>query len=125
GRGSKKQKHSVTGSHTHVFTPTLILETGAAYDQTDQFTFFENQTDPASVGMVPLPVTMVDDGLPEILITNYFNFGNYQRWSDYVKTATGTANFTYMRNQHNFKFGLESRHDLYNPQNTLTSRGRF
>ncbi len=125
GRGSKKQKHSVTGSHTHVFSPTLILEAGAAYDQTDQFTFFENQTDPASVGMVPLPVTMVDDGLPEILITNYFNFGNYQRWSDYVKTATGTANFTYMRNQHNFKFGLESRHDLYNPQNTLTSRGRF
>ena len=125
GRWTNRQKHSATFSYTHVFSPTLVLETGAAWDQTDQFTVFTDHTDMKSVGLNPLPATMQDDGLPEMNISNYVSFGNYQRWTDHVKTATGRADLTWIRGHHNLKFGFESRHDLYDDSNTLTSRGRF
>ena len=125
GAWTNRQKHSATVAYTHVFSPTLILEAGAAYDQTDQFKIFTDQNDMKSVGLQPLPVTMTDDGLPDFQISNYVNFGNYQRWTDHVKTATGRGDMTWVRGHHNVKFGAESRHDLYDDANTLTSRGRF
>ena len=125
GRWTNRQKHSATASWAHVFSPTLVLDTGAAWDQTDQFTVFTDHSDMTAYGMKPLASTMKDDGLPEILISNYVNFGNYQRWTDHVKTATGRADLTWVRGHHNLKFGFESRHDLYDDANTLTSRGRF
>lgn len=125
GRWTNRQKHSATVSYAHVFSPTLVLDTGVAWDQTDQFTVFTDHTDMKSVGLSPLASTMQDDGLPEFQISNYVSFGNYQRWTDHVKTATGRADLTWIRGRHNLKFGFESRHDLYDDSNTLTSRGRF
>ena len=125
GAWTNRQKHSATGSWAHVFSPTLVLDTGVAYDQTDQFKIFTDQNDMKASGLQPLPVTMTNDGLPDFQISNYVNFGNYQRWTDHVKTATGRADLTWVRGHHNLKFGFESRHDLYDDANTLTSRGRF
>ena len=102
-----------------------MLDTGVAYDQTDQFKIFTDQNDMKASGCSRCRVTMSDDGLPDFQISNYVNFGNYQRWTDHVKTATGRADLTWVRGHHNLKFGFESRHDLYDDANTLTSRGRF
>ncbi|HWB98045.1 MAG TPA: TonB-dependent receptor, partial [Bryobacteraceae bacterium] len=125
GAWTNRKKHSATVAYTRVISPTFILEAGGAYDQTDQYKVFTDQTDMTSVGLKPLPVTMTNDGLPDIQISNYVNFGNYQRWTDHVKTATGRADITYIHGRHNLKFGVEQRNDLYSDANTLTARGRF
>jgi len=125
GASTNRRKHSLSSAYTHVFSPALVLESGFAYDQTDQFKLFTDQTDMKSVGLQPLPVTLQNDGLPDFEISNYVNFGNYQRWTDHVKTFTGRGDFTYVHGRHILKFGVESRHNLYNDANTLTARGRF
>ena len=125
GRFQNRDKHSLNVTETHLFSPTLILESRFAYDQTDQFTSYENQTDMKSLGLNPLPSTLQNDGPPQFIINDYVTFGNYQNWSDFIKRFTGSAGFTWVTGSHTVKFGAESRNNLYNPQNTLDSRGRF
>ena len=126
GQATNTAKNSSNTSYTHVFSPSLVLESAFAYDQTDMFTTDENKTDMTSLGMKPLSVTRTNSGMGETTINNYVGtFGNYQAWADHVKTFTGTANLTWVKGRHNIKSGLESRHDLYNPMNTLDSRGRW
>lgn len=126
GQATNTKKNSSNVSYTHLFSPTLVLEAAFAYDQTNMFTTDEDTTDMTTLGLKPLSVTRTDAGMGEINISDYVEtFGNYQAWADHVKTFTGTTNFTWVKSQHNVKFGLESRHDLYNPMNTLDSRGRW
>ncbi|MCW5979555.1 MAG: TonB-dependent receptor [Bryobacteraceae bacterium] len=125
GNFANRDKHSLNVSETHLFSPTFILESRFAYDQTDQFTVPENLDPFESVGLQPLSVTRTDYGLPQFIINDYQTFGNYQNWSDYIKRFTGSAAFTWVRSSHTVKFGYESVNTLYNPQNTLDSRGRF
>ena len=125
GNLTHRNKHEGTVNYTHVFTPTLILEASAAYNQTDQWLTFTDQTSMQSVGLSPLPSTLQNDGLPQFTISNYVTFGNYQRWTDHVKTAAGRADFTWTHGKHQFKFGVEVRPDLYDDANTLSSRGLF
>ncbi len=125
GNNANRQKHSVTVNETHVFSPSVVLESRFGYDQTDQFTFPEDETDPSSLGLQPLPVTRTDMGIPQFNISDYQTFGNYQNWADYIKRFTGAATMTWVQSRHTVKFGAESRNNLYNPQNVLDSRGRF
>jgi hypothetical protein len=125
GNYANRDKHSLNVSETHSFSPTFILESRFAYDQTDQFTVPENLDSFDSVGLKPLPVTRTDYGLPQFNINDYQTFGNYQNWSDYIKRFTGSAALTWIHSSHTVKFGYESVNTLYNPQNTLDSRGRF
>ena len=123
GALTHRNKHEATINYTHVFSPTLVLETSAAYNQTDQYLTFTNQASMTSVGLSPLPVTLTSDGLPNMIISNYVSFGNYQRWTDHVKTATGRGDVTWTRGAHDLKFGVEVRPDLYDDANTLFDRG--
>ncbi|HSB18340.1 MAG TPA: TonB-dependent receptor [Bryobacteraceae bacterium] len=125
GNYANRKKYSLNVSETHLFSPTLIMETRFAYDQTDQYTVPENLDSFDSVGLKPLSVTRTDYGLPQFNINDYQTFGNYQNWSDYIKRFTGSASFTWLRSSHSVKFGYESVNALYNPKNTLDSRGRF
>jgi outer membrane receptor protein involved in Fe transport len=120
-----RNKHEATINYTHVFTPTLILETSAAWNQTDQWLTFTNQTSMQSVGLHPLASTLQNDGLPQFTISNYLTFGNYQRWTDHVKTGAARADTTWTHGKHQLKFGVEVRPDLYDDANTLSSRGLF
>ena len=82
-----RNKHVLTVNFTHVFTPTLVLETSFAWNQTDQFLIFLNQVDMKTVGLNPLPSTLTTDGIGLMTINNYLSFGNQQRWTDHVKTG--------------------------------------
>jgi len=128
GNFANRQKHTWGIAHTHMFSPSLIMETRFSGDYTDQFTFGENRTDPASLGLNPIQgVTNAStaSGMPRIEIANYINFGNDQHWSDYIDRYTGGATFTWTKSKHNFRFGGETQAALLNPQNNLQSRGRW
>ncbi len=125
GNYANRSKKLLNVTHTHVFSPVLVLQTSFSYDQTDQWTSPENLDDMTAVGLKPLPVTRSDYGMPQFNISDYRTFGNYQNWADYIKRFTGSAGFTWIHSTHNIKMGFESRNNLYNPQNVLDSRGRF
>jgi outer membrane receptor protein involved in Fe transport len=125
GNAVNRRKNSLNAVHTHVFSPTVVLESSVAYDQTDLFTTPQNLTDMASLGLHPLPVTLTDQGPAQFNLSNYVNFGYYQTTADHVKSFAGSSNLTWIRGSHNVKFGLETVHDLYSPMNTNDSRGRF
>ena len=112
-------------NYTHVFTPTLVLETSFAWNQTDQFLVFTNQVDMKSVGLNPVASALQNDGIGYMTINNYLSFGNQQRWTDHVKTGVLRGDFNYNRGKHTVKFGGEIRPDLYDDANTLDSRGGF
>lgn len=120
-----RNKEVLAVNYTHVFTPTLVLETSFAWNQTDQFLIFTNQVDMKSVGLNPLPVTLQTDGIGLMTINNYLSFGNQQRWTDHVKTGVLRGDFNYTRGKHTLKFGWEIRPDLYDDANTLDNRGGF
>ena len=105
-----------------MFSSSFILEGRFGYDDTRQFISFQNKTDPTSVGLKPLPVTL-NDGIPRINIINYTEFGNTNNWTDLIKRYTGGATFTWLRSKHNVRFGVEDQISNLNPQNTQESRG--
>lgn len=125
GSWTKFLKRTVSTHYTHIFSPTLVLETSFAYNLTFGRQAFTDQTTMESVGLKPLPNTLVTDGLPWTTISNYFNFGNYQRWVDRVTTSMLRHDMTWTRGRHNIKFGSEIRPNLYSNFNTLTARGLF
>ncbi len=120
-----RNKHEATANYTHIFSPSLVLETSLAYNQTDQHIELTNHTSYSSVDLHPLPVTEITGGLPQFAISNYFTFGNVQGWIDHVKTATARSDLTYTNGRHNLKFGMELRPDLYDDFNALNNRGVF
>lgn len=122
---TNRNKLVLAVNYTHVFTPTLVLETSFAWNQTDQFLIFTNQVDMKSVGLNPLPSTLQTDGVGTMTISNYLSFGNQQRWTDHVKTGVLRGDFNYTRGKHTMKFGWEIRPDVYDDANTLDSRGGF
>ncbi|MDX1981530.1 MAG: TonB-dependent receptor, partial [Bryobacteraceae bacterium] len=128
GNNANREKHTWGVTHTHLFSPTFVLETRTSGDYTDQFTFGQNRTDPTSVGLQPISgVTFAGEaaGMPRIEIANYINFGNQAHWSDFIDRYTGGATFTWTKSKHNFRFGGETQASLLNPQNNLQTRGRF
>jgi hypothetical protein len=125
GNYTNRYKKLVNVSETHMFSPSFALESRFAYDQTDMWTVAENNDDMTSVGLRPLPVTRSDYGMPDFQISGYRSFGNYQNWADHIKRWVASASFTWIHSKHSVKFGVESTNALYNPQNTLDSRGRF
>jgi hypothetical protein len=128
GNFANREKHTWGVTHTHLFSPSLVMEARASGDYTDQFTFGQNRTDPTSVGLQPIPgVTFAGEaaGMPRIEIANYINFGNDQHWSDFIDRYVGGATFTWTRSKHNFRFGGETQASLLNPQNNLQTRGRW
>lgn len=128
GNFANREKHTWGVTHTHLFSPTFVMEARASGDYTDQFTFGENRTDPTSVGLNPIAgVTNAGEaaGMPRVEIANYINFGNDQHWSDFIDRYTGGATFTWTKSKHNFRFGAETQASLLNPQNNLQSRGRW
>jgi len=124
GRNANREKHSGNVTHTHLFSPTVVLEGRFGFDYTDQFISFENATDPASVGLRPLAATN-KNGMPRINITNYTSFGNEANWSDYIDRYTSGATMTWIRSRHNIKLGIENQTSMLNPKNALESRGVF
>jgi hypothetical protein len=129
GNLSNREKHTWGLTYTHVFSPTLVMEVRGSGDYTDQFTKGENSTDPTSVGLQPIPgVTFAGEaaGMPRIAISNYLgNFGNDSNWSDYIDRYTTGTTLTWTRSAHNLKFGGEWQFSDLNPQNNLSSRGRW
>jgi Carboxypeptidase regulatory-like domain/TonB-dependent Receptor Plug Domain len=129
GNLANRQKHTWGVTYTHVFSPSFIMEVRSSGDYTDQFTKGENKTDPTTVGLQPIPgVTFAGEaaGMPRIVISNYLgNFGNDSNWSDYIDRYTTGSTFTWTRSNHNFKFGAEWQFADLNPQNNLSSRGRW
>jgi hypothetical protein len=129
GNLANRQKHTWGLTYTHVFSSAFIMEVRSSGDYTDQFTKGENASDPTSVGLAPIPgVTFAGEaaGMPRISISNYVgNFGNDSNWSDFIdRYATGST-FTYIKSNHNFKFGSEWQLSDLNPQNNLSARGRW
>jgi hypothetical protein len=129
GNLANREKHTWGVTYTHVFAPTFVMEVRGSGDYTDQFTKGENSTDPTSVGLQPIPgVTFAGEaaGMPRIVISNYLgNFGNDSNWSDYIDRYTTGSTFTWTRASHNLKFGAEWQFSDLNPQNNLSSRGRW
>jgi hypothetical protein len=129
GNLSNREKHTWGLTYTHVFSPTVVMEVRGSGDYTDQFTSGENRTDPTTVGLQPIPgVTFAGEaaGMPRITISNYLgNFGNDSNWSDYIDRYTTGTTLTWTRSNHNFKFGAEWQFSDLNPQNNLSSRGRW
>src|SRR6266699_3129906 len=59
--GANRSKHSGGISETHLFSPTLVLESKFGVDMTDQHLSFGNATDPKSIGLQPISgVTQLD-----------------------------------------------------------------
>lgn len=122
GRTATRQKHSGNVTHTHIFTPTQVLEARFGFDDSSQFLNMENADDPTAVGLRPLSATNLD-GMPRINITNYVQFGNEANWSDFIKRYTMGATMTWVRSRHTIKYGAESQVSDYNPKNAQVSRG--
>jgi outer membrane receptor protein involved in Fe transport len=125
GSLTHRNKHEATGNFTHIFSPSMVLETSVAWNQTDQYLQITDRTSFQSVGLHPLPVTETDDGLSQIAISNYMTLGNVQGWADHVKTATARSDLSYTNGRHNLKFGVEVRPDLFDDANKLNNRGVF
>jgi len=125
GNWTSRNKHVLTVDETHVFSPSLVMETVLGYNQTDQWLTFTNEASMTSVGLNPLSSTLTTDGLPQMTISNYVTFGNYQRWTDHVNTVNLRSDLTYTRGTHSLKFGASVNPNLYNDFNTLSSRGLF
>ena len=125
GQKANRQKHSGQVTHTHVFSPTVILEGRFGFDNTDQFISFQNKVDPASLGLKPISGVTLIDGLPRVDIPNYVAFGNTNNWTDLIKRYTAGATFTWIKSKHNIRFGVEDQISLLNPQNAQESRGSW
>src|SRR5712691_1543690 len=125
--GANRSKHTGGISETHLFSPTLVLESKFGVDMTDQHLSFGNSTDPKSLGLQPISGVTQLDGLPQISIANYVNgtFGNNALWHDNIKTFTGSATMTWLRGKHTIKFGAESVSTLLHPFNDQNNRGAW
>ncbi|MBL8211913.1 MAG: TonB-dependent receptor [Bryobacterales bacterium] len=124
GQTANRQKHSGNVTHTHMFSPSQVLEARFGFDDTSQFISFENADDPTTLGLRPLASTN-KVGFPRVQINNYVQFGNSENWSDYIKRYTMGATMTWIRGKHNIKYGVESQVGDYNPKNALNNRGRW
>ena len=122
GQTANRQKHSGSVTYTHVFSASQVLEGRFGFDNTDQFIGFENAVDPKSLGLRPLPVTLIG-GLPRVDIVNYVTFGNANNWTDLIKRYTGGATMTWAKAKHNVRYGVETQISPMNPQNAQESRG--
>ncbi len=122
---ANRKKHSGGFSETHVFSPTVVLESRFGVDVSDQFISFDNNTDPKSLGLQPISGVTRVAGVPRINISNYANggFGNDQDWHDNIHTYTSAATMTWVRSRHTLKFGGENRTSILHPINFLSSRG--
>jgi len=125
GDWTHRNKHVLTVDETHVFSPSLVMETVLGYNQTDQYLAFTNKSNMSSYGLDPLSSTLVTDGLPQFTISNYVTFGNYQHWIDHVNTIQLRSDLTWTHGKHTLKFGGSINPNLYNDFNTLSSRGLF
>ncbi len=125
--GANRAKHTGGISETHVFSPSWVLESRFGVDMTDQHLSFGNTTDPTTLGFQPIKGVTQVDGLPRINISNYANggFGNDQLWHDNIKTFTGSATMTWVRDKHTIKFGGESVSTLLHPFNDQANRGTW
>ncbi len=124
GQFANREKYSGGGTYTHLFSPTLIMEARFGFDNTRQFISWENKTNPTSVGLQPLPSTLID-GPVRISVTNYVDFGNTNNWTDLIKRYTQGATFTWIRSKHDVRFGVEDQLSLLNPANAQESRGSW
>jgi Carboxypeptidase regulatory-like domain/TonB-dependent Receptor Plug Domain len=129
GNFANRTKHTWGVTFTHVFSSTFIMEARTSGDYTDQFTKGENASDPTTVGLEPIPnVTFAGTaaGMPRITISNYIgNFGNDSNWHDHINRYTTGSTFTWIKSNHNLKFGAEWQTTDLNPQNNLSARGRW
>jgi hypothetical protein len=122
GRIAKREKHSGNVTHTHMFSPSQVLEVRFGFDDSSQFLAMENTDNPTTVGLRPLAITNLE-GPPRINILNYVQFGNEANWSDFIQRYTSGATMTWIRGRHNVKYGAESQVSDYNPKNAQVSRG--
>ena len=124
-RDSNRKKRSLGITDTHIFSPTLVLETRFGIDWVNQFIAFGNTTDPKSLGMQPIDGVTLIAGLPRININNYANsgFGNQSNWHDMIKTYTSGGTMTWVHNKHNVRFGADNRLSYLTPENLQSARG--
>jgi hypothetical protein len=129
GNLSNREKHTWGVTLTRIYSPALVMELRGSGDYTDQYTAGENKTDPASIGLKPIPgVTYAgsEAGPPRIIIDNYMgSIGNFENWSDYIDRYAVGPTFTWNRSRHVIKFGYEHHASILNPQNNLAMRGQW
>ncbi|MGI8989569.1 MAG: hypothetical protein ACR2I2_08295 [Bryobacteraceae bacterium] len=124
-QGANRAKHTGGISETHIFSPTLVLETKFGVDMTDQHLSFGNTTNPTGLGLQPISGVTEIAGLPKINISNYVNggFGNSALWHDNIKTFTLSGTLTWLRGKHTIKAGAETVSTLLHPANDQNNRG--
>ena len=129
GNLSNREKHTWGVTLTRIFSPGFVMEVRGSGDYTDQFTAGENKTDPASIGLKPLPgITYAgsEAGPPRIIIDNYMgSIGNYENWSDFIDRYAFGPTFTWTKSRHVIKMGYEHHMSDLNPQNNLAMRGQW
>jgi len=122
GQSANREKHSGSATYNHIFSGAHVLEARFGVDYTDQFIAFQNNVDPASVGLRPLAVTL-KQGIPRINIINYTEFGNTNNWTDLIDRYTSGVTMTWVKGRHNIRYGGENMLSILNPQNAQESRG--
>src|SRR5207244_10696166 len=69
--GANRSKHTGGISETHLFSPTLVLESKFGVDMTDQHLSFGNTTHAKSLGLQPISDVPQIDGRPPINMRSY------------------------------------------------------
>ncbi len=126
GNFSENNKHDWSVTHTHLFSPTFILEARASGDYTYAPDRRENTTDPRTLGLKPIEgVTAAGPGLgpPRVNISNYLNFGNDSGFADDIDRYTYGGTFTVVRPRHTLKFGGENQTAFMHTESLRQSRG--
>lgn len=118
------------GAWTHVFTPTAInvARVGLSHLHTTRFGPEGNATGiPAQFGILGIPQTTENGGLPEYDIAGLSTLGSngFLPSDEISQTLQLTDDFTKIWGQHSFKMGIESQHIKFDTLQPAFSRGNF
>lgn len=115
--------------HTHLFSPTLLLEARVGYSRgaTNESTASQGQEIARQLGISGVTTDPVLKGWPRVTIQDYVSLGSVAgQPADYhVTTILSSAKLTWIKNKHVLKWGADIERVRFNQPYTDNARGTF
>ena len=134
GNDITDRRELVSINHTHMFSPTFIMEVQGGFSRSDRATeTVSRDFDAASIGLKVIDVEERFRGFPRVTVRNMFPLGaaNNTPARQDVIDAQASLQFNLVKNKHTYKWGFTFARTYYdqpqwaNVRGTYNFRGRF
>ncbi|MFN0105789.1 MAG: carboxypeptidase regulatory-like domain-containing protein [Bryobacteraceae bacterium] len=115
--------------YTHMFTPTLLAEVRGGYSRgaTNESTAFQGQDIAGPLGITGVTNDPVLQGFPRITVQDYLPIGSVpgQPQQYHVTTILASNKYTWIKNKHVMKWGVDIERVRFNQPYFDNARGTF